>query len=120
MSGGRRAGYAGRAGEAAAERLYLARGATVLARRWRRREGEIDLVLREGATVVFAEVKVRRTAAAAAAAIGGGQTRRLAAAAARFLAERALTEAHVRIDVVLVDETGDATLIENALGFDEW
>ena len=49
----------GRTGEAAAERQYVARGFRVLARNWRCRVGELDLVLERGHLLVFCEVKTR-------------------------------------------------------------
>jgi putative endonuclease len=51
----------GLAGEELAAAWYRARGYEVLARNWRCREGELDLVLRLGRTVVFCEVKARST-----------------------------------------------------------
>lgn len=50
----------GSAGEDLAAAEYERRGYEVLARNWRCREGELDLVLRSGATVVFCEVKAGR------------------------------------------------------------
>ena len=50
----------GDAGEELVARWYTARGATVLDRHWRVRGGEVDLVLADGDTVVFCEVKTRR------------------------------------------------------------
>jgi putative endonuclease len=61
VTSGRRA--LGARGEALAARWYEARGYTVLARNWRCREGELDLVLARGATVVFCEVKTRSSTA---------------------------------------------------------
>ena len=40
---------------------YQARGYEVLARNWRCREGELDLVVAEGRLYVFCEVKTRTT-----------------------------------------------------------
>ena len=51
----------GAAGEARAAAWYEARGYRVVARNWRCREGELDLVVRRGRTLVFVEVKARRT-----------------------------------------------------------
>ncbi len=46
-------------GEEAAARYLRRRGWTILARNWRARVGELDLVARKGNTLVFVEVKTR-------------------------------------------------------------
>lgn len=48
-------------GEDAAARLLEKQGMTVLARNWRSRFGELDLVAMDGSTLVFVEVKCRST-----------------------------------------------------------
>ena len=53
----------GAAGEAAVAAWYADRGYEVLARNWRCRTGELDLVVRKGRTLVFCEVKTRSSAA---------------------------------------------------------
>ncbi|MGW4033615.1 YraN family protein [Streptomyces sp. NPDC004838] len=54
-------GALGRYGEELAARLLTEAGMTVLARNWRYgRAGEIDIVARDGDTVVVCEVKTRR------------------------------------------------------------
>lgn len=50
----------GRAGEDRAARYFEAQGFTVLARNWRCRDGEIDLVVADRSAVVVVEVKTRR------------------------------------------------------------
>jgi putative endonuclease len=50
----------GRAGEDRAAQYLEQQGFTVLARNWRCRAGEIDLVVGDGTTVVVVEVKTRR------------------------------------------------------------
>ena len=50
----------GRAGEDRAARYFEALGFTVLARNWRCRDGEIDLVVADRSAVVVVEVKTRR------------------------------------------------------------
>ncbi len=113
-----RAGYlAGRAAEAAVERLYVERGLTVAARRWRGEGGEIDLVLRDGAALVFVEVKRSATHARAAHALRHAQAARLMASAEAFAgAEPAGLLTEMRFDVALVDGAGRIEIVENALG----
>ncbi len=50
----------GRRGEDAAVRLLQAKGYLILARNWRVRAGELDIVARDGRTLVFVEVKTLR------------------------------------------------------------
>ncbi len=113
---GAMAHHGGLAAEAQVAACYAARGAAVLARRWRGGGAEIDLIVAEGATVVFVEVKRAATHAAAAARVGAAQLRRLRVAAEAFLATRpdgSLTDS--RFDVALVDGTGRVEIVANAL-----
>lgn len=114
---GRAAHLSGRAAEAAVERLYVARGLTVAARRWRGEAGEIDLVLRDGAGLVFVEVKRSATHARAAHALRPAQAARLMASAEAFAGtEPAGLLTEMRFDVALVDGAGRVEIVENALG----
>ncbi|HUI20464.1 MAG TPA: YraN family protein [Methylocella sp.] len=65
--------------------LYL-KGYRILARRYKIREGEIDIVTRRGDTVAFVEVKVRPTLEEARAAIDFVKRRRISRAARSWLA----------------------------------
>src|SRR5258706_3934058 len=78
-----------RAEELCAELLQRA-GLRVLARNWRCRHGEIDLVAEEGATLVFAEVRYRsgQRYGGAAGSVTAGQQARLGAAARPYLIPR--------------------------------
>lgn len=115
--GGQRAHLNGAAGEEIALRAYRARGCICLAQRWRCAAGEIDLVLRDGEEVVFAEVKTARRRDTAAARIAHAQMARIAAAASVYLAQMPQGQlTAMRFDVVLVFGTGDVEIIENAFG----
>lgn len=84
---------------------YLERqGLTLLARNFRTRRGEIDLVMRDGAVLVFVEVRLRTNAAygGAAASITPRKQARLVAAAQVYLA-RLGREPACRFDAVLLD-----------------
>lgn len=120
MKSGRTAYHNGLAAEDIAERLYVARNGEVLERRWRRRGGEIDLIVQLDATVVFVEVKARKSLNLAAESLSQAQQKRLIDMANLYLAESELgMNADVRFDVVLVDRSGGAEIIENALS-DGW
>lgn len=95
----------GAQGEAIAAQWYEAHGYEVLARNWRRREGEIDLVLRQGSIYVFAEVKTRTTDAfgVPAEAVNRDKQARLHRLAARWLREDSPGPAlDIRFDVVSI------------------
>lgn len=92
-------------GEMAA-RGYLARhGFVELARNWRCRGGEIDLVMRDGPTLVFVEVRTSRASdGRAAESVGRGKQQRLIGLAYTYLDHHALAlDSNWRIDVVAVE-----------------
>jgi putative endonuclease len=91
-----------RAEDLCAELLRKA-GLRVLARNWRCRHGEIDLVAEEGGTLVFAEVRYRSDArfGGAAESVTAAKRARLVAAARLYLMRR--PDADCRFDVLLLD-----------------
>ena len=92
----------GQRGEEEAARFLEKRGFAILDRNVRSRLGEIDLVARDGATVVFVEVKTRREGDAPEAAVTGGKQRRLGRLAQQYLKWKRLGEVRGRFDVVAV------------------
>lgn len=110
------AGYhAGRVAEDIVASDYLRRNHGIAARRWRGKSGEIDLVARDGDTVVFIEVKKSRSFGAAAARLGRRQIDRIVTSAGEFLGGEPrgqLTE--VRFDLAVVNALGAISVIENA------
>jgi putative endonuclease len=94
----------GAGGEDAAAAWYAARGYRVLARNWRCRTGEIDLVVARGGLVVICEVKTRRGDAFGGGfeAVGWEKQRKLRQLAELFLAGCASMPESVRFDVASV------------------
>ena len=104
----------GTCGEDAVADWYEARGYSVTSRNWRVREGELDLVLRRGRTLVFCEVKTRRGDAFGTPfeAVTVTKQRRIRTLAVRWLAEHEVRAGELRFDVAAVRVGGAAVEIE--------
>lgn len=109
---------AGQAAEDIVARFYAGAGLREVARRWRGKSGEIDLVFADGGEgFVFVEVKASATHARAAHALRPAQISRLLSAAQEFVATAPAGQlSPMRFDVALVDRTGRVDIIENAIG----
>jgi putative endonuclease len=96
----------GKSGEDLAVEELARRGYAILARRYRTRHGEIDVVARDGETTVFIEVKVRTTGefGAAAEAVTPSKQRRLVSMATDYLVRHHLTDRPCRFDVIALDD----------------
>ena len=94
----------GRLGEETAARYLTSKGLEILERNARFRQGEIDLVALDGSTVVFVEVKTRRTSTYGAPqeAVHYRKQARLRLVASVWLATRGWNEATCRFDVVAI------------------
>lgn len=90
------------------------RGYAIVARRYRRRGGEIDIIALDGGTVVFVEVKTRAGAdfGSGAEAVTLTKRRRLISTANDFLARERLLERPCRFDVVAIALAGDGPTVE--------
>ena len=93
---------AARCGEQIASAMCELKGFEVVDRNVREGRGEIDLVARDGRTVVFVEVKFRTGADRAAPLVAVGWKKRedVAKTAAMYLARRGLLDRPVRFDVI--------------------
>jgi putative endonuclease len=93
----------GDAGEEAAARHLVVNGLEVLARNFRVKGGEIDLVCRDGTSTVFVEVRRRAKAnfGGAAASVTATKQRRLILAARHWLARHG--DVPCRFDCVLIE-----------------
>jgi putative endonuclease len=106
----------GLAGEDLAASWYEARGGVVLARNWRCREGELDLVVRlRGRTVVFCEVKARSSVAFGTPfeAVTAAKQAQVRLVARRWLAATGTRAAVLRFDVAGVLD-GRVEVVEGA------
>lgn len=105
----RRRQHLGKTGEELAVQHLLNLGYTIVERNVRFRQGEIDIVARDGRHVVFVEVRTRRSHewGSALESVGPQKQRKLLQLARLYLATRHLDDAPARIDVIGITWTGD-------------
>ena len=110
----------GRTGEDLACRELRRHGYAILARRFRTRHGELDIVARDGDVLVFVEVKARSSTrfGGALAAVTARKQRQVIAMAQRYMVRVGWAPRPCRFDVVAVEGGGagpaDVTLVRNA------
>ena len=94
-------------------------GLSLLSRNYRCRGGEIDLVCRDGKSLVFVEVRQRKRQdfGGAGASITPTKQRRILLAAQHFLLATGQTHGDCRIDCILIDDA-EPTWIKNAISAD--
>ena len=104
----------GAEGEKQAERFLRRRRYAILARNYRCRVGEVDLVALDGRTVVFVEVKTRTGAGFGTPleAVNARKRRRLIGAAQHYLTRHRLHHRNARFDVVGVWWEGERIFCE--------
>jgi putative endonuclease len=90
------------------------RGYEIIARRYRRRGGELDIIARDGATLVFVEVKARdgRAFGGAAEAVTRLKQQRMMHLALDYLARHHLDGCPCRFDVVSIHLEAGGPAIE--------
>jgi putative endonuclease len=105
----------GRKGERIACRFLLRQGFDILARRWRGRSGELDIVAFEAETLVFVEVKFRssRKFGEPWEFVDWQKQQALRRTAENFIADHDLGQYAYRFDIVSVVGK-DASLFRNA------
>ena len=110
--------HRGAAAEALAADFLRSQGLAIMGRNYRCRFGEIDIIARDGDTLVFIEVRRRRTDAfgGAASSITRAKRARLLAAARLYLAQlRAMPPC--RFDAILIHgEPAQVEWLRNAFG----
>jgi putative endonuclease len=102
----------GNAGEDAVAAWYETAGYRVIDRNWRCRDGELDVVVISGDTLVFCEVKTRASTrfGVPVEAVTATKQRRLRMLAARWLAEHNVRRRTLRFDVASVMRGTDGQL----------
>lgn len=106
----------GAAGEAVALKYLKKKGYVLFAKNFSTDIGELDLVVSDGYTLIFVEVKTRYGDAfgAPAEAVDYRKQRKINAVAAQYIKKFRLFDAPVRFDVVEVLDGGKVNHIENA------
>ncbi|MBI2872771.1 MAG: YraN family protein [Chloroflexi bacterium] len=101
-------GRLGTRGERAAERYLASLGYEIVERNYRCPWGEVDLVTRDGPSLVFVEVRTRRshTFGSAEESVTRAKAKRIMATAATYLQEHGMDGEPWRIDLVAVDMDG--------------
>ena len=109
----------GRTGEDLAFKFLKRKGYHILERNYKSPLGEIDIIAREGRTLVFVEVKTRSTSDFGTAkwAVNIRKQRKVSLVALDYLKQRSLLDHPARFDVVAVDldqEDKKIELFQNA------
>ncbi len=116
----------GRAGEVFACNYLKNKGITIIARNYRNRLGEIDIIARDGEYLCFVEVKTRTGSSAGfpAESVNKAKQRKISQTACGYLKQHGLKNVNCRFDVVCVMlnqelELEDLEFIENAFYLNE-
>jgi putative endonuclease len=109
----------GRRAEQVALWYLRLKGYRLLARRFKSKMGEVDLIMRKGSTTAFIEVKARPTRDEAILAVSASQARRIQAACSAWMARDPKAAAGIcRFDIVAVPASFWPQHIENAFSGD--
>ncbi len=104
----------GKKGESLARRHLERMGYRILERNYRNRLGEIDLIARDNETLVFVEVKTRRSGSYGSPrlAITAQKRKKLSITALAYLKHTGQINCKARFDVVLINAGGPTPEIE--------
>jgi putative endonuclease len=104
----------GKAGEDKAVKLLEENGYRILARNYKTRFAEIDIIAKDKDTICFIEVKIRAQDRFGdpKEAVNLAKQRKISFAAMQFLKERGLFDEKARFDVVSILEAGNAAKVE--------
>ncbi len=118
-------GMIGKKGERLAEAFYIANGFKLLGRNYRTRYGEIDLIFSGNNSVVFVEVKGRRSLECGLPEehVTRTKQKKIITTAAYFLQQNNMSDSNIRFDIysIIWDKkygVSKAYQIENAFALD--
>ena len=116
--------YLGKFGEESAIDLLKTNGYRILARNYKTKLGEIDIIARDKDTVCFIEVKTRHSDrfGLPQEAISRSKQRHMAKVALMFLKKNNLLDKRARFDVISImhsEDTSKLDLIKNAFELDQ-
>jgi putative endonuclease len=99
----------GRLGESLALEFLMGQRYTIVEKNYRKRYGEVDIIARDGDTLVFIEVKTRRSTIFGTPfeAVDARKQRQLSRVALEYLQNRRVSETPARFDVIAVQLDGD-------------
>lgn len=108
----------GAAGEDAALAFLQKQGCKLLARNWHCPFGEIDLIVKNGNTILFVEVKYRKNSGfgGAAYSITPAKLLKLQKSAEHYLQQHRLSHAACRLDAVLIQGNEAPQWVQNITG----
>jgi len=112
----------GKQSESLAVRYLEKNGYVILERNYRIREGEIDIIAKDGDTIVFIEVKARRSGKFGNPkwAVTPGKQKKISLTALHYLKATNRSNAKARFDVVTIrseKNSSDMEIIKNAFEF---
>lgn len=92
----------GRTGEEEAARFLIGKGYTLLYRNYRTKLGEIDIICKTGDTIVFVEVRTKRTVrfGTGAESVQWSKQNKIRLVAQHFLAHKGMLDRPIRFDVI--------------------
>lgn len=104
----------GQSSEKRAARFLVKHGYRIVEKNYRCLYGEIDLIARDGDTLVFCEVKARKskTFGTPLEGVTKSKVEKIRKTAEHYLAKNGLTSVDCRFDVVAIDGAGEKATIE--------
>jgi putative endonuclease len=104
----------GKAGESLAVKKLASSGYAILEKNFRAKSGEVDIIAKDKETIVFVEVKSRKTNRYGNAkySITPQKQRKISMAALTYLKQKKLTKHKARFDVVIIHTDNNNHRIE--------